>query len=417
MFDPYDNFQMAVLPNGLTVYAAHWPERPGMRFKFGVHSGARHDLSGKEGCAHYMEHLVNNNALISPEDLEEFFDSNSGYMPNLGQTSFDSTYYGFHSSVEPDLLSTSLRYFGHMLLEATLEKFVERERKVIVGEFNRAFPVEYLYQLTRRAHLSVFPNTCFSRMVSPLGTLESIKALTQADLQEFYDTHYTPANMSVVAVGELTLEQTIQFLEASPFGITKPGKRSARTKVVTEPPYPIDVLEYFNEGKYVQGKTVAKYASLAQFPGTINDSELLVFIRMLNRELFNKVRKERAWAYDIRCGAVRFSDFFLLRIASDGLKLEAVEQIEEVIDDCIKSIADNTSLFRSVQAAIINKKHFSDPNVMDVVNNSLEEVMYKGRVVSLAEEMYLIGRVSMDDIRRLVGYVLPGRRRTCIRHP
>jgi predicted Zn-dependent peptidase len=388
-----------------------------MRFNFGIHSGARHDLPGKEGAAHFMEHLVSSNTLVSSEELKRFFKTNSGRRPNLGSTSFHSTDYGFHSSAEPKLLSESLHYFGHMLLQANLDNFVERERDVIIGEFNRRFPAKYQYQLARRMQLSVFPNTYYSRMARPLGTLESIKTLIQADLQQFYDTHYTPANMSVIAVGELTLEQTITFLEASPFGAKKTGRRSEVIEPITNPPYPTEQIELFNEGEYVRGKTVAQYESVAQLPGTVTSSELAIFSQMLGEVLFEEVRQKRAWAYSVGCGSVYSPDFRGFSIGSDGVNLEAVGQIEKVMSECIESLVGKTALFEIARAGVIASKRFDDPNVQSVAENALSDIFSHGRIKSLAEETQDAERVSMDDIRRLVTFLSPERRRTCIRLP
>ena len=417
MFDPFANFQTAVLTNGLTLHHAHWPERAGMWFRLGIHSGARHDLLGKEGTAHFVEHLVSNNALVSKEELREFFETNSGRMPMLGSTSFHSTEYGFHSSADTKLLSTSLRYFGHMLLHSMLGNFVEREGAVIIGEFNLRFPIEYRYNLARRMHVSVFPNTFYSRMQRPLGTLESIKALSQNDLQRFYDTHYTPANMSVVAVGELTIDQVVALLEASPFGTAKSGTRSDPIGPITDPPYPTERIELFNESEYVQGKTVAQYESVAQLPGIINSSEFEIFSRMLDKILYKEIRQERAWAYSVGCGSSYFPDFYIFSLGSDGIKLDAVEHIEETMSQCIMSLSDRTDLFEIARTAVIARKCFGDPHAESVAKNAMNDIFSFGEVRSLAEETDEVEQVSMDSIRKLISNLSPERRRTLIRHP
>ena len=201
MYDQYANFETATLSNGLTVYCLHWPERSGVRFEFVVHSGGRHDPEGKEGAAHFMEHLVSENAPVSFEELKQFFARNSGSSPNFGVTNPNRTKYGFLSSTDEILLQTSLDYFGNMLFHASLTKEVERERQVILGELNLAFPAEYIYDLDRRMRHAAFPNTFFRRFSRVLGSKESITGITQKDVQAFYDTHYTPVNTSVIVVG------------------------------------------------------------------------------------------------------------------------------------------------------------------------------------------------------------------------
>jgi predicted Zn-dependent peptidase len=179
-----------------------------------------------------------------------------------------------------------------MLLHAKLEQHVERERSVIVGEFKREYSAQYKYDLDRRMYASVFPNTFLSRMTTPLGTLDSIQSLTQRDLQQFYDEHYTPANINVVAVGELTADQVVEHLARSPFAAVKHGVRTPRLEPVKEVPYPAENLEIFALGDHVQGLSAAKYSSVAQLPGILKLEQLGIFYRMLSRQLFNVVRQK-----------------------------------------------------------------------------------------------------------------------------
>ena len=138
MWDPYAEFQTATLSNGLSVYAAHWPRRSWQAMGFLVHSGAEHDPEGLEGLSHFVEHVVSENASIPTREIFAFFEGHGGAV-NLGITGHPSTQYCFFAPADKAILATAFSIFGHMLLSAKLEKCIERERQVIIGEFHRKY--------------------------------------------------------------------------------------------------------------------------------------------------------------------------------------------------------------------------------------------------------------------------------------
>lgn len=417
MWDPYQHFETCTLANGLRVHVLHWPERPGVRFAFGIASGARHDPVGKEGSAHFMEHLVSSNGGSSVEALKDFFELNTGNKPNLGGTSFSWTRYDFYSSAEPGLLRTSLDLFGAMLLHAKLEHHLERERAVIVGEFNRRYPTTDVYEWERRMENAVFPGTFLSRMTSPLGTPESIQAIMREDLQSFYDTHYVPTNMEVVAVGELSADAVVKYLEQSPFGIHKPGTRAAQPLPLEAVPAPLDTLEMHDMGARVQGLTAAQYLSVAQLPGAIPFPGVGIFQKMLYRRLFELIRQENRWAYSLVCGSDSYDDFHRFYIQCPGLATTAIDRIEQVVSDCIMSLPEQVELFESTKRGTIIVKRFNDPNMDGIAQSALGDALEHGRVLSLAEDIENVEKVSIEHIHRIAEGLSRERRRTCISHP
>ena len=141
MWDPYAEFESAVLPNGLTVYASHWPDRPWETISFLVHTGASSDPVGLEGVAHFVEHMVSKNTVVPYDDIRSFFEVCGGYA-SLGTTGYPYTTYEFFVPTDATILSQALNIFGNMLFQAMLEQFLERERSVITGEFRQSYPAQ-----------------------------------------------------------------------------------------------------------------------------------------------------------------------------------------------------------------------------------------------------------------------------------
>lgn len=187
MWDPYAEFQSATLSNGLTIHAAHWPERPWEAMGFLIHSGAEHDPVGFEGLLHYIEHVVSENANVSKKEMQAFFDDCGG-MVNLGTTGYPYTRYRFFVPTDKAILARAFSMFGHMLLSAKLKKFIDRERQVIIGEFHRHYPVKFKLDLGVREHKALYAGYWLERFVRLLGNPESVGRITQSELQSHYDT-------------------------------------------------------------------------------------------------------------------------------------------------------------------------------------------------------------------------------------
>src|SRR3989344_959027 len=146
MWDPFAEFQSETLPNGLTVHAAHWPERPWQAMGFLIHSGAEQDPIGREGVAHFVEHLVSENADVSKKIMCDFF-HDSGGMVDLGTTGYPGTSYQLFLPIERSILAKALDIFSSMLVTAQLELQIERERHVIMGEFRQHYPIDFKFEL------------------------------------------------------------------------------------------------------------------------------------------------------------------------------------------------------------------------------------------------------------------------------
>ena len=142
MWDPYSEFESATLPNGLQVHAAHWEKRPWQAVGFVIHSGAEQDPVGLEGLIHFVEHLVSKNTPTSLKDMEMFF-NDCGGSANFGMTGYGDSKYRFFVPADRAVITRAFDMFGQMLLQGRLERFVERERQVIIGEFHRRYPVNF----------------------------------------------------------------------------------------------------------------------------------------------------------------------------------------------------------------------------------------------------------------------------------
>lgn len=417
MWDPYAEFESAILPNGLTVHAAHWPGRPWEAMGFLIHSGAEHDPVGLEGLSHFVEHVVSENTNVSKKEMEAFFEDCGG-MVDLGRTGYPYTDYRCLVPTDKAILARTFSMFGHMLLLAKLEKFIERERQVIIGEFHRHYPVKFMLDLDVRKQTALYAGHWLERFVRPLGNPESVGRITRSELQSHYDTHYTPVNMSIVGVGGMHLSELVELLSKSPFATSKKGARTQLPTPVIDLALPLETRHVFDVSQHITAPIeVGGYRSVAKIPGNINGRVIRILKDMLNKVLFEEVRERRAWAYAIDCSRHNYRHFYEFSINCGALALKAIDDIEEVIEVCIASMADREDLFEQAKRRALASNFMTDPTGKGICDGTLGDLAEDQRIISLAEIGKDLERVTMSDVCDTLQWLRPGWRWTLIKRP
>ena len=417
MWDPYGEFESVTLPNGLSVYVAHWPGRPWEAVSVIVHSGAKHDTLGREGTAHFVEHLVSENAGITKDEIKQFFKGNGGTI-SLGTTSYHATWYDFFLPSDASLLKCAFNVTGQMLISAHLDKCVERERKVVIEEFNRGYSSKFSLRLKllERERKALYSGYWLERFVRPLGKPESIKSIIEDDLQQYYDTHYAPSNMSIVCVGGMSLSEIVDLLSESPFAQRKEGARS---------PLPASVVDlgYLKETGYQNWlfsrikrtfSKVFQYRSVAKIPITDNLATIRIVCEMLNHVISQEVRERRAWTYHVSVYYSNFQHFFEFSIQCDALAFKALNDIEKVVEDCIIGLWANVSLFDEVKRNIFLQNSVVDLSGEAVCNTTRNSLATFHKIRTLSEVCRDINRVRMADVQEVLKLLTPDKRWTLI---
>lgn len=419
MWDPYAEFQSETLPNGLTVHAAHWPGRPWEAMGFLIHSGAEQDLVGLEGLAHFVEHLVSGNTDTPQKDMRNFFKDCGGTV-NFGRAGYPQTNYGFFVPSDRATLTKSLSFFGHMLFSAKLEKFIEREREVIVNEFLRYYSMPFKFDLAMRERKALYAGYWLERSTKPLGAPESINKITQNNLQLYYDGHYTPANMSIVAVGGKTLSELIKLIAKSPLAINKKGQKTPFPVYATGANPPSEFRHVFEVSNHIKMKDsleIGAYRSVAKIPGNINGQAIRILDNMLNDILNEEIREQRAWTYSIGSSRYNFRHFYEFLISCDAFAIKALNEIEKVIEGCITSIESRDDLFRQVKQRVLISTFMIDQSGSSICGGAIDDLITDQHIVSFEECRRKIKKVTMNDIRNLLQWLQPEQRWTLLTRP
>ncbi len=419
MWDPYAEFESITLANGLTIHVAHWPKRSWEAVGFLIHSGAENDPVGLEGLAHFVEHTVSENAGIPRKEIEDFF-ADCGGGASLGSTGYPSTKYGFSAPTTKATIKKAFDIFGGMLLSANIKKAIERERAVIVGEFHRHYPTKIQVDMDILARKAMYANHWLGRFVRPLGTPESILKIGQDDLRSYYDKYYTPANISIVCVGGLSLSKIAEYISQSPFAASKEGQRTPFPGPITDLWTPTSTRHVFTISDFLsmdEKQKVGEYKSIAIIPESINLRAVSLFCEMLNQILFEEIREKRAWAYGVQSLFCNLRQFSELKIRCSGLAVRAIDEVEQVVESCLESLAKNERLFNRVKRQELARLRLIDPTIRKICEGAIDDLVDFERIISYKEFGDNIRRATMDDIRQICFRLKPENRWTLIVRP
>lgn len=420
LWDPYAQFEKTVLPNGLSLYVAHWPKRPWQVVAFLFHSGFECDPIGKEGLCHFTEHCVSESTSLSPKQIDHFFTKHGGGV-NLGFTSFAQTFYRFFIPKKKKVLTKALDIFGSMLFEGDMRRAkIEREREVILGEWRKQYPLDVIYEMKIREAKMILKNIWLERFPDALGSVEAIKKISTDDLQNFYDTHFTPANLSVVSVGGWNMEQLSDAFLQSPFAKMKAGARALLHRPISDIESPRENRWEMNLSDYIQGSSpiyVGQYRTVVVLSKEYSPRVLQILRRMFSERLFEEIRDQRGLAYDVEVFYQNYRDFYIFGIECNGLVYESVFKVEEIVETTLNALKKNEKLFEKTKKHILAQQRMIDVDAHQLCDNTVDDLVFLHRILTNEEYYKEIEAVTFEDILKVLPALMPHRRWTVLVKP
>ncbi|MBW6441400.1 insulinase family protein [Patescibacteria group bacterium] len=177
---------------------------------FSLIIGSRFDPVGKEGLAHFFEHmLVAGTKNFSTKDLL------AGYLEDLGGSvgaSTDVDILKIRLSLgDPKDIESGVYLLSEILFNSLFDdNTIENERKAILRELesSNANPAKTIYEVKRRLF---YQDTEVGR--STLGTVESINNINKSDLLDYFNNKITASLSDITISGDLDINEIKPLFE------------------------------------------------------------------------------------------------------------------------------------------------------------------------------------------------------------
>lgn len=194
------------LPNGSVAWACSIPNARTTCIAGLVRVGADHDPSGREGCAHFFEHLPfrGSGEFSSRTKLCELIERHNGIAN--AYTGRNRTL--FYIDTDPTLAIDATNRLLSMIFEP-LFLDIETERQTILSEERQG----RCAIISRRAYNELLAHWHPDAPLIPIvGTAESIATISVDDLRAFWEHWYQPQNMVFAIVGPQSRSELIDLL-------------------------------------------------------------------------------------------------------------------------------------------------------------------------------------------------------------
>jgi predicted Zn-dependent peptidase len=197
------------LANGMEMIGQYMPSLSSITFGFQFDAAVINEPEEKSGLAHLFEYMLfQGTKTKDARALQEAFES-------LGARKSAST--GLETAqVWAQIVNTkfdaTLRLVNELLLTSTFPKNeLEQMRNLVLQEIRRRDdePMSRIGDLIRQ---NFYQGTALSR--SLLGTSESVRALKQQDLREFWKARYRPNEALFAIAGKFDWDSVVEQVEA-----------------------------------------------------------------------------------------------------------------------------------------------------------------------------------------------------------
>src|SRR5688500_5489707 len=205
---PKLTYTMTTLANGLKVVMHEDHSTPIVHAELWYHVGSKNERAGRTGFAHLFEHMMFKGSQNVEPDLHTSLIAGVGGRSNAYTTEDETVFWQtFPAQYLPMVLWMEADRMATLRID---EAAFKREREVVKEE--RRMRIEN--QPYGRLNEIIFDHafTTHPYKHPTIGSMADLEAASVADVREFHNTFYVPANATVTIVGDFDAAQTVQLV-------------------------------------------------------------------------------------------------------------------------------------------------------------------------------------------------------------
>ncbi len=384
------------LTNGITLLTERMPHVRSVTLGIWLRRGSRDEPPSLNGASHFIEHLVfKGTETRSAREIALAVDSIGGQMDAFTSKEYTC----FYAKVLDDHVKDAVELLSDIVLRPLFDATeLERERKVIVEEIRMVedAPEELVYDIFS-THF--YPGHALGRPIQ--GTEGTVGGLSRKRLLGYFRDNYVPANILIVATGNVGHKELAHLLAKS-FGRMPRGGRLApagrppRTRggIVTCPKKELEQLHL------LMGVPAFPEVHAQRYPLFVLNALLG---GTMSSRLFQKIREERGLAYSVYSAVNAFRDAGVLMIYA-GTSPDKGDELLSVVRDELRELHDKGPSAREVEVA---KEHLKGSLMLSLestssrMSNLARQEMYHARTFSMEEILLQLDRVTRAEVHRM----------------
>jgi predicted Zn-dependent peptidase len=383
-----------VLGNGLRLLTESMPHVRSISVGVWLTRGSRHEPEECSGIAHFVEHMLfKGTATRSAEDIAQAIDSIGGQLDAFTAKEYAS----YYIKVLDEHLPLALDILSDIVLHPAFDADdIEREKKVILEEIKMVedTPDDLVHELFTQ---NLWEGHPLGRPI--LGTRETVEALTQAALRDYFRRVYTPGNFVISAVGNLEHDRVRELVEQA-FGVMVASDDEMVERM------PVVARQFQVRNKDLEQSHICLGTS--SYSQGHKDRYVSYVLNTLlggsmSSRLFQNVREKRGLAYAVFSGLSAYRDAGALTIYAGCAKEVVGEVIDLTVEELrqIKREAPPEGELRRAKDHLKGSLMLSLENTASRMSHLARQEIYFDRQFGLDETLRGVEEVTAADVQRV----------------
>ena len=382
------------LPGGVDIVSHRLPGRESVALSVWMRVGSRYEVAEERGISHFIEHLVfKGTNKRSAKKIKESIEGKGGLLNAF--TSEDSTC--FYVKTLKKHLGFTLEVIADMLQNPLFSSVdIEKERTVIIEELRMYMdmPMHYAHDLISQL---LWPKQPLGSSIA--GDVESVSAITKAQIKDFHKNYYCPQNALIAVCGDLNHDEVVS---AAGNCFRKSSKGIPRKFIKAVSLQKEQRLMFVNKDTE-QTNFVIGMHGIDRFDTRRYALGLLHMILGANMSsrLYEEVREKRGLAYEVRTG-INFYDDAGAFTVSAGVENDKAEKALVLILkelDKVRAKGIKKSELERAKEYLLSQLYFSLEDTMDHMLWLGEKAISNHKIITKEEIAKKVCAATVDDVR------------------
>lgn len=395
-FDPFA-FARRELGNGIPVYVNLSFPVEAVVIALVFFAGSRDEEPGREGSAHFMEHMPfrgtqrfpNKKALIAP--IEDRGGTLNAFT--------SSEHVIFWAKTAPEDICYATDALGELAWRARFRtKDFAEERKIVIREY-RDNLADVTTAVAKACYEELFRGHPLARL--PLGKLEALQAMGLKDVRSFYERRIRRNSFALIVLGGAKEGPVFEALEER-FGAFRPELVSRRASAVAPA---VHAARRIITGEPYSSS--ALFMAAPTFP--LSDTRRLMTARVLecvagngfSSPLFLALRERESLVYSFQFVYEGWSDAGAFEFGV-LTKFAFVDRVVEVFFKTLRRLAGDRERLATAKELLLKRYRMADVRLSRAFEECVEYVSVGLEPVSREEQRALVAAVTMDEIEELI---------------
>jgi len=404
MSNPVNGVYKETLPNGLVVITEPMEYFHSVSVGVWLRNGSRREPAEINGISHFIEHMVfKGTQRRSAEDIAREVDRVGGMLDAFTAKEMVC----FNTRVLAEHLPKAFDVLADMVLEP---KFagddIDREKSVVLEEIRMTQdnPEDLVHELFTQNFWN--PHSLGKPI---LGTPETVSALTQDTLRDWFRDSYAPNNLVITAAGHLTHAQLVDLV-AERFSHLSPSTKNGEQP----PPKPAPHITLRTKHELEQvhiciGVPALPLTDRRRFAVSVLNN---VLGGGMSSRLFQNIRERLGLAYAIFSEMNSYRDAGMLSVYA-GTSLETAGKLIHCVLDEFRQLKDEPLGDEELQRA---KDHLKGATLLALegtgsrMNSLARYHMYFNRHFTAQELIAMLESVTAEEVQQIAReFFQPGR--------